>query len=116
MAYRCSIQRYGTLLYRYGGDLVHALSVSLGQSRTQSSKSSGKSASDFQQTLSETCLTLNAKCHTSIKSMIQKDASSPHQIEHVDIDEFINQLDPDLWRAVCILTQPSTSRAAKSEP
>ena len=109
MAYRCSILRYGTLLYRYGGDLVHALSISLGQSRTQSSKNSEKS--DFQQTLSKTCITLNAKCHASIKSMIAKDASSPHQIEHVDIDEFIDQLDPDLWEAVCMLTQPSTKAA-----
>lgn len=29
MAYRCVVKRYGTLLYRYGGDLVAALSVSL---------------------------------------------------------------------------------------
>jgi len=31
MAYRCSIPKYGTLVYRYGGDLVHALTVALGQ-------------------------------------------------------------------------------------
>ena len=33
MAYRCTVKRYGTLLYRYGGDLVHALSFSLSQVR-----------------------------------------------------------------------------------
>ena len=33
MAYRCSVKRYGTVLYRYGGDLLHALNVSLGKSR-----------------------------------------------------------------------------------
>ena len=31
MAYRCSVKRYGTLLYCYGGDLLPALKVSFGQ-------------------------------------------------------------------------------------
>ena len=35
MAYRCSVKKYGTVLYRFGGDLVHALNVSLGQGRYQ---------------------------------------------------------------------------------
>ena len=32
MSYRCSVKKYGTVLYHYGGDLLHALNVSLGQS------------------------------------------------------------------------------------
>ena len=35
MAYRCSVKKYGTVLYRFGGDLVHALNLSLGQARYQ---------------------------------------------------------------------------------
>ena len=35
LAYKCSVKRYGTVLYRYGGDLLHALNVSLGSSRIQ---------------------------------------------------------------------------------
>ena len=38
MAYRCSVKRYGTVFYRYGGDLLHALNVSLGQTRMKSNK------------------------------------------------------------------------------
>ena len=56
MAYRCSVKRYGTVLYRYGGDLVHALNVSLGQARNQTLKipAVGKNDSnDFQTTLSK---------------------------------------------------------------
>ena len=34
MAYRCTIRKHGTLLYRQGGDLVHALTVALGQGNT----------------------------------------------------------------------------------
>ena len=36
LAYKCPVKRFGTVLYRHGGDLVHALSVSLGQSRAHS--------------------------------------------------------------------------------
>ena len=50
MACRCSVKRYGTVLYRYGGDLLHALNVSLGQTRMKSNKrqplSEKKSESD----------------------------------------------------------------------
>ena len=31
MAYRCSVKKYGTVLYRFGGDLMHALNLSLHQ-------------------------------------------------------------------------------------
>ena len=44
---------------------------------------------DFQTTLSEACLALNAKCHTSIERMIKEDAANPHQIENIDVDKFI---------------------------
>ena len=42
MAYKCPILHYGTVLYRYGGDLIHALSVSLGQAKMQSSSHNRK--------------------------------------------------------------------------
>ena len=63
MAYRCPVKRYGTVLYRYGGDLVHALSVSLGQARNRSQPCSvdKERNSNFQTTLSEVCHTLNSK-------------------------------------------------------
>ena len=36
MAYQCSVKWYGTVLYRYGGDLLHALNVSLKCNRSGS--------------------------------------------------------------------------------
>ena len=80
MAYRCSVKKYGTVLYRYGGDLLHALNVTLGQMRHQSHqphhKREGtdpvveKKGSDFQQTLGEVCLALNSKIHACIGNII----------------------------------------------
>lgn len=107
MAYCCSVKRYGTLLYRYGGDLLHALSVSLGQ--TRKAQKQGRSDSDdfnFQRNVTQTCEVLNEKMHKCIKNLVQQDTVSPHSIEDIDIDNFINDLDKDIWTAVCVLTQP----------
>ena len=41
MAYRCSVKKCGTILYRYEGDLLHALNVALGQVRNLTQMCSG---------------------------------------------------------------------------
>ncbi len=113
MTYRWSC---GTVLYRYGGDLLHALNVALGQVRDLTQKSAGAQSDEqkFQHNLSETCLSLNSKLHARIKRMIKQDASSPHRIEDINIDSFIQDLDPDIWKAIiCLLTQPLSSTAKK---
>lgn len=43
--------------------------------------------------------------------MIREDAANPHKIEEVDVDKFIDKLDPKLWKAV--LTQPAFSSRAR---
>ena len=58
MAYRCSVKRTGTVLYRYGGDLFYALTVSLGEARTRNP--------EFKDNLSVVCLDLNKKFHSTI--------------------------------------------------
>ena len=58
------------VLYRFSGDLVHALNVSLGQARYQASNipatEKKTNSGDFQTTLSEACLALNAKYQANI--------------------------------------------------
>ena len=102
LAYQCCVKKYGTVLYRHGGDLVHALNVCLGQARGRIHSSDHRNEvpmvenSDLQQTLSECCLVLNSKIHTCIDSMINQDVVKPHSIEDVNIDEFVDNLDPDV--------------------
>ena len=114
IAYRCPVKKYGTVLYQYGGDLLHALSVSLGQARHQSHKglAEREDNSEFDTSLSEVCLTLNSKLHALAGRMIREDAANPHKIEEVDVDKFIDKLDPKLWKAVSLLTQPAFSSRA----
>ena len=56
--------------------------------------------SDLQQTLSQCCLLLNSKIHTCIDSMdfqcMTMYVVKPHSIEDVNIDEFVDNLDPDV--------------------
>ena len=114
LAYRCSVKRYGTVLYRYGGDLLHALNVSLGSSRVQSANTDDTGTdNDFQNNLTKVCLALNDKLHVCIHKLLRKDAVHPQNIEDIDIDKFISELDPDIWKAICLLTQPLSPKAIK---
>lgn len=61
-------------VYRYGGDLVHALCVGLGKARTQTAHDDSKTDA-----LTDVCPTLNAKM---LKTLIDNDAKSPHKIGH----------------------------------
>ena len=81
MAFQCSVRKYGTVLYRHGGDLLHALNVTLGQMRHQNHQSDHKREGNdpvvekndcnIQQKLGEVCLALNSKLHVCI-SKIQR--------------------------------------------
>ena len=100
----------------YEGDLVHALSVSLGQAKIQSvshKEKEQKEEEKFNTALTETCLKLNAKCHASIKTLIKKNSLNPHLIENVNLEHFVQEIDPDIWKALCILTQPLSSKSQK---
>ena len=103
MTYRCSVRKYGTLLYRYGGDLVHALTVSL----ATSTGSDNTEVEGHRERLTQVCRSLNKKCLAQINQMIQEDSNSSHRIE---IDKFIDTLDEDIWEAICFLTQPPSKK------
>ena len=115
MAYQCKVKRNGTVLYRYGGDLMHALSFSLSQARNSKlhKPHAIETDSNFQSSLSDVCLTLNSKIHDCAEKMMKDDAVNPHKIEEVDIDKIISELDSDLWKAMCLLTKPHSAKNEK---
>ena len=97
-------------MYRFGGDIYHALSVALSNADTSSVPTTSN-----KETMAEVCQTLNRKCHTQINKLIQEDTMSPHCIENIDLNKFIEELDPDIWKAVSMLTQPSSTKASRNE-
>ena len=110
MAYRCSVKRYGTVLYRYGGDLLHALNVSLGKLRAYVHKEVELDNSHFETKLTEVCNNLTAKCHAATQQMIENQGN-PDEIETLDFEKLIKNLDPDLWKAMCLITKPVSLKA-----
>ena len=91
---------------------MHALSVSLGQTHITDKCDQLPFQDDFQKNLSEN---FHAKCHAHIKKIVEQDARSPHLIEAFEIEKFTDIIDSDLWKAVCLLTQPLSLRAVKKE-
>ena len=103
MAYRCYAKKYGTVIYRHGGDLLFTLTKILSKSRRQNPEKS------FQQKLSSVCNNLNSKIHHNIENLIKNDALQPHKIEEINIDECIAKFNPDVWTALNLLTKPRTA-------
>lgn len=108
MAYKCSVKRYGTVLYRNGGDLLHALNVSLGTLRAKPLDQS-HSDPDISDKYVEVCHHLNKKCQRVSKP------TKLCKIEDKNFEQCISDLDPDLWNAVCLITEPATSKAKSSK-
>ena len=109
IAYKCSVLKHGTILYRYGGDLFHALSVSL-QKRYGQPDNSDSEHENVKENVRQVCTQLNAKCHTQVRKLLDSDRKHPHKIEDFNADSFISTIDKDLWEAVCLLTQPADTR------
>ena len=104
--YRCAIPKYGTLIYRYGGDLVRSLTVALGQAQP----TSPSETNDSDSMLTEVCQTLNSKLRHQINKMISDDSLDPHRIENFNVDVFINSMDPSIWRAICLIMQTASKK------
>ena len=103
IAYRCYAKKYGTVIFRHGGDLLFTLTKILSKSRRQNPEKS------FQQKLSSVCNNLNSKIHHNIENLIKNDALQPHKIEKINIDECIAKFNPDVWTALNLLTKPRTA-------
>ena len=93
MAYKCSVRKYGTLIYRPNTDLRLTLAQALW--RVQNYEKVGIAVlqdSDSSKTISEETGThyleeLNARVHSQIRALLAKDAVSPydHRIFCIDV-------------------------------
>ena len=124
ISYQCSIKKYGTVLYRYGGDLMYALNAALGQVRMSQNqlqekeevKQVDKSCTEDHETqLVNACTSLNGKIHATIHKLMERDSNNPHDICELDIDKCIGDFDHDLWKATCLLTKPKSGQVSQTE-
>jgi len=100
MAYKCSLPKYGTVLYRYGGDLIHAL--------TMAPKQANQKIDDGSMCMiTQACKALNQKLHTEVNKVIEKESVNS---EHFNIQKFVESVDPTLWKALCLLTDSKSKK------
>ena len=111
MTYRCAIPKYGTLIYRYGGDLVRSLTVAVGQAQP----TDPSETNDSDSMLTEVCQTLNSKLRHHIKMMISDDSLDPHKIENFNVKVFINSMDPSIRKAICLFTQTASKKLTRAK-
>ena len=84
IAFFCKIKKYGTVLYRYGGDLLHSLNIALGQHRLNQqlhnrlvpteTKVAENEANEPRSITKDACIYLNDKVHTYISDLIKQDS------------------------------------------
>ena len=48
---------------------------------------------------------LNEQIHSQIKILLEEDARSPFQCHNLDIDEFLKEVNPSVWEAICLITR-----------
>ena len=88
------VRKHGVVLYRQGREL-HALSHAM-----FSVMKNRKRKPDLQEVLKR----LNQKIHKLIKTTMSKNPCT------LDMDQLIQDIDPEVWEAICILTQTASDK------
>ena len=97
MSYTCVVKKHGIILYRQGREL-EALSHAMFSARSATEP-------DFVRI----CNNINAKIHQQMHT-----TKATASVSSFHIDQMIQDLDPVLWDAICLLTQ-NTSEKRKSD-
>lgn len=79
--------KFGTILYRYQEDLLHALSAALAHREVPSGwLEQSQNDNTFSKQMNHVCTILNDTMHTSIQKLIEIDAAKPFDVSELDMD------------------------------
>ena len=67
------------------------------------SNDNSTSACDDSQLVS-VCSAMNHRIHQQIKALITKDGDAPFDIASLNIPQFLESLDPQIWKMIVLLT------------
>ena len=110
ITWACTAKKYGTLLYRPGTDMIAPLQQAMWRVQHSKAKLEGHTAAtgeaDKTCSLDETLNSLNAKVHAQIRKELSQNRQIPFDpLKDFDITTLVDNVDADLWRAICTLTQ-----------
>ena len=116
LVHACKARRYGTLLYRSNTDLVLLLQQSLSKLRQHEKKHSSdptlQTVHSCPQKLGMDNVLddLNAEILGQCRRYLGRDKTFLDEYSTLDIDEEIEQINPILWKAICMLTRSASER------
>ena len=109
VASTCKVRKYGTLIYRPNTDLLSVISQLLWKIRgleiNKSDDNIPENTCKFKDYSDQVLDNLNKRIHSSIKTLLATDAKIPSDYSKFNINNSIQQIDSDLWIAVCTLTK-----------
>lgn len=120
LKYKCTIRKFGTLLYRADEDILPYLTRVLWNLRQSQSNTSTCTNTDcIQEQTESTCTAtmkdLNLKIQEQIRDLLKQDAKAPFDHSKFNLDKTISAIDPQIWEAVSLLTQSVSEKRGTSK-
>ena len=117
LVYTCKARKYGTLLYRPHTDLIPVIQQTLWKLRQHAIKSQAQQLQPQTQSPEPTMDTFLEDLHVQIQDQCrrsrQRDYTYANEYTTLDVDEEIKNLNPDLWKAMCVLTRSPAEQRGK---
>ena len=97
----CKHRKYGTILYRNGGDLFNAISCALGSTDSNKGQTTLLTSNNETVTLEDAVHVVGEEMNSRIHQLAAKLLSNePFDYRIVDFDQIIESTDPQLWRLI----------------
>ena len=110
----CATRKQGTLLYRTGSDLIKALTVALADTnaKSQELKALSERVQALETNINETnedALLKSVPLNSTPKCK-KANADSPEKLLEMDLNHFIANIDPKLWKFITTITRRPRSQ------
>ncbi len=110
--YRCPVRKYGTLVLRPNTDPIPSLQRAMWKLRQLESTSSSKASETTIR--SQHLDDLNQRVHRMSQKIQSRDYECPFEQERLDIDKCIEEVDPEVWHTICLLTRSVSEKRGTS--
>ena len=117
IAYSCKVRKYGTILYRPNADLLPSIQKAMWRVRhlelargEPQPESNPNTMHDTQPPDRRVLDDLNDRVHNEVRRLLAANVHTPMKHDQLDVERFIQEADPQLWQAVCLLTRSVSDR------
>ena len=111
----CKHRKYGTILYRAGGDLLHALSSALGSKcagtdgKCTTLPSTTSNKIPLEEAIDIVGEEMNKKIHQQVGNLLSQEQ---YDYRTIHFDNLIESIDPQIWRLITTMTRSKRTTQA----